>query len=44
MEKVALAGQARDKVGSAESKKIRREGLVPATLYGHGMNPVSLKV
>jgi large subunit ribosomal protein L25 len=30
--------------GSAASRRMRSEGLVPGVLYGHGMTPISLSV
>ena len=30
--------------GSAASRRLRRDGRVPAVLYGHGMEPLSLSV
>ena len=44
MAKVNLGAKTREKVGSQAAKKARREGLIPATLYGHGMKPLSLVV
>lgn len=32
----------RNEFGKGASRKLRRQGKVPATLYGHGMEPVSL--
>ena len=34
--------QLREKTGSAESRRLRRKGLVPGVLYGLGKDPVSL--
>jgi large subunit ribosomal protein L25 len=33
---VHIAAQARDEFGKGAARRIRREGLVPAVLYGHG--------
>jgi large subunit ribosomal protein L25 len=38
-----LAVQAREKSGSGESRRLRREGLIPAIVYGH-QEPVSISV
>ncbi len=37
-----LKAEARDAVGSLASRKLRRQGMLPATLYGHGEPSVSL--
>ncbi len=44
MATVNLAAQVREKIGSQGAKLDRREGFIPATLYGHGMKALSLKV
>ena len=36
MPEVHIAAQARDEFGKGAARRIRREGLVPAVLYGHG--------
>ena len=36
MPEVHIAAQARDEFGKGPARRIRREGLVPAVLYGHG--------
>lgn len=41
---MALQASLRDKVGTGSAKKVREAGLVPATLYGKGAEPVSLTV
>jgi len=33
-----------DEIGSAPSRRLRREGLVPGTVYGHGREPSSIAV
>jgi large subunit ribosomal protein L25 len=33
---IHIAAQARDEFGKGAARRIRREGLVPAVLYGHG--------
>jgi large subunit ribosomal protein L25 len=44
MASVNLAAQPRTKVGKQGNKSLRREGFVPAILYGHGMKPLSLQL
>jgi large subunit ribosomal protein L25 len=39
-----LAGEKRDGSGKGVARKLRATGRVPAILYGHGMEPVSLSV
>ncbi|MEM9352934.1 MAG: 50S ribosomal protein L25 [Planctomycetota bacterium] len=34
----------REKLGKLNSRRLRAEGIVPAVLYGHGEEPVSLKM
>jgi large subunit ribosomal protein L25 len=34
----------RDRVGKETAKKLRRQGLVPAVVYGRGMQPLSVTV
>jgi large subunit ribosomal protein L25 len=41
---VKLAAEARTKLGSAESRRLRRRGLIPANVYGHNEPAVSLTV
>lgn len=36
MPEVHIAAQTRDEFGKGAARRIRREGLVPAVLYGHG--------
>ena len=36
MPEVHIAAQTRDEFGKGDARRIRREGLVPAVLYGHG--------
>ena len=36
MPEVHIVAQARDEFGKGAARRIRREGLVPAVLYGHG--------
>lgn len=39
-----LVGQKRTKLGSAENRRLRRRGVVPGNVYGHGEDPVSVAV
>jgi large subunit ribosomal protein L25 len=40
----ALSTEARDKIGSAESRRARRAGRVPVEVYGHGQPNINLTV
>lgn len=44
MARVNLAASVREKIGKQGSKQVRRDGFIPATVYGHGIKPLSLKV
>ena len=44
MQEVQLAAEARHGTGSAESRRLRLAGKVPAVLYGHGIEPQPLTV
>lgn len=44
MERMSLAGRVRQKTGKEAAKQERRLGFIPATVYGHGMKPLSLAV
>ena len=44
MEKVTLSAQRRTEAGTRPSRRLRREGLVPAIVYGRGLDPVSVTV
>ena len=39
-----IQGVLRDEVGKGAARRARREGLVPAALYGHGLESVSLNL
>ncbi len=39
-----LIAQVRQETGKKSAKKQRRAGFIPATVYGHGMKPLSLAV
>jgi len=44
VEKIKLNAEIRDKVGSANSRRIRRTGFIPGVLYGKDEQPIHLKV
>ena len=44
METMQLKAKPRTQTGSRNAKRIRRNGSIPAILYGHGMKPVTLEV
>lgn len=44
MSQVSLRAQVGRTTGSAESRRIRRQGLVPAIVYGKGTEPIALSV
>jgi large subunit ribosomal protein L25 len=44
MEQVHLRGYTGRIHGSRESRRVRREGAVPAIVYGHGLEPLSVAV
>ena len=44
MESVKLATKPRPGHGSRSAKKLRRDGLIPAVVYGHKQNPVGLAI
>ena len=37
-----LKASLRDSIGSAESRRLRNDGSLPAVIYGMGMDPVSV--
>ena len=41
---VQLAVEPREKTGTSESRRLRRRGLIPGNLYGHGQEAVTLTV
>jgi large subunit ribosomal protein L25 len=43
-EDIILAATKRERLGTAECRRLRREGLVPGNLYGHGEGAVSFKI
>ena len=44
METVVLEAQNRSERGSSASCKLRRQGLLPATVYGLGQDPVAITI
>jgi large subunit ribosomal protein L25 len=44
MPEIVLEAQVGRAVGTRASRRLRREGLVPGTVYGHGTEPVSVAV
>jgi large subunit ribosomal protein L25 len=44
MSSVALRAESGRELGSAASRRLRREGKVPAVLYGHGTDALSLSI
>jgi len=44
MEQQELAVEARTASGSSAARRLRRRGLVPAVLYGRGMEPVAIAI
>jgi large subunit ribosomal protein L25 len=43
-ERTKLVVAAREKLGSAEARRLRREGIVPGVLYGSGGQPIAIGV
>jgi large subunit ribosomal protein L25 len=41
---IALSGQRRERLGKGGARTVRREGKIPAVLYGHGEDPVAVVV
>ena len=44
MEKIILEAKPREAVGKTSTRQLRREELIPAIVYGHGMKPLPLAV
>ncbi len=44
MQTVELGIKVRNKIGGRHSNRLRRQGVVPAVVYGHGMEPLSVQV
>lgn len=43
-EKLVLKAEIRENVGSTYARKVREQGQVPATIYGHKQEPVAVSV
>ena len=43
-ERIKIQAQPRERVGSRDARRLRNEGLVPAVLYGHGIEPIDVAV
>jgi large subunit ribosomal protein L25 len=41
---IALSGQLRERLGKGGARTERREGKIPAVLYGHGEKPISVTI
>lgn len=41
-EKISLVTKSRDKVGTGAARELRRNGLMPATIYGFGRDAISV--
>ena len=41
---IALSGQRRERIGKGGARTARRDGMIPAVLYGHGEDPVSVTI
>lgn len=44
MKSFPLEAEIREKRGSREARRMRRQGFIPAVLYGEGIEPLALKV
>ena len=44
MEKVTLVVQPRDLIGSRNARRLRKSGLIPGVLYGHGKEATAFTV
>ncbi|WP_028840631.1 50S ribosomal protein L25/general stress protein Ctc [Thermodesulfobacterium hveragerdense] len=44
MRQVSLSAVKRDKTGKECAKKLRKQGLIPAIVYGHNFDPVPISV
>ncbi len=42
MAEVSINGTTRTEFGKGASRRARRDGLVPAVIYGHGAEPVHI--
>jgi large subunit ribosomal protein L25 len=39
-----LAGEPREKKGTAECRRLRKQGMVPCNIHGHGQDSIAIKV
>lgn len=44
MDQVTLAAESRTNTGKGAARSLRREGKVPAVMYGHGRDPMALSL
>ena len=44
MQETTLMAQGRSEAGSASSRRLRTQGRIPAVVYGHGSDPVTVSV
>ncbi|MBA2292912.1 MAG: 50S ribosomal protein L25 [Gemmatimonadales bacterium] len=44
MDEVTLAAESRTMTGKGAARSLRREGKVPAVIYGHGRDPIALSL
>ena len=44
MAEIKIAGASRTEFGKGASRRTRRDGLVPAVIYGHGKNPIHISL
>lgn len=44
MSEITLTAKTNRETGTRATRRLRREGLIPAVVYGHGMEPVSVAV
>ncbi|MFN3407106.1 MAG: 50S ribosomal protein L25/general stress protein Ctc [Caldimicrobium sp.] len=44
MKQIVLQAEPREKTGKEVSKKLRKKGLIPAILYGKGIEPIPLNI
>lgn len=43
-ETIKITAKSRAKTGTAECRRLRREGRVPANIYGHRQDPVAISL
>ncbi len=44
MAEIKIAGARRTEFGKGASRRTRRDGLIPAVIYGHGENPIHISL